>query len=469
MAEKCKVVLSDLHLGAGRIAEGNTLEDFDRDEAFCALLRDLALESERRHTPMELILAGDTFEFLQVPCLPRGEAFDPTADYDAERYEASSEAASLQKLMLIAEGHPAFFAGLGAFIQAEDPRRTITFIKGNHDVNLHWESLQAAIRGLLGEDDATTDRVQFEGRCVSREGLYVEHGNQYCEGVSRFPDFEQPHDPDAVGELYLPIGSRWVTRVFNKLERRRYWLDGVKPMAALIWYLFALDFGLAVYALRLMLREAPSLVSGRLTADWDLMAHLEALQDLEKDLDNADRLQEVGSRLSGRGPFYANVARAMALYDGLLGDTGAPVGDGTEPAALPHALQAQRAVQERLGRVAERKGIEEGAQVVIFGHTHRPVAETLANGVRCFNSGTWTWMRDFPADDLAAWRRLFRNPERFTNQRRLNYVRVDYRDTGVGDTQIADARLLTYMGDETREAGLFAKLGSWVRHLVGRS
>ena len=68
-----KIVLSDLHLGAGRRDAGNWLEDFDQDDHFAALLGRLAEEAEANKQGMELVLAGDTFEFLQVPAVPLEE------------------------------------------------------------------------------------------------------------------------------------------------------------------------------------------------------------------------------------------------------------------------------------------------------------------------------------------------------------------------------------------------------------
>ena len=75
-----KIVFSDLHLGAGLPDAGNWLEDFDQDDLFAALLGRLAAESEATQQGMELVLAGDTFEFLQVPAIP-------PEDYSSERSE----------------------------------------------------------------------------------------------------------------------------------------------------------------------------------------------------------------------------------------------------------------------------------------------------------------------------------------------------------------------------------------------
>ena len=133
MAGKFKIVVSDLHLGAGHEAEGNGLEDFGSDGDFAAFLRALATESRQSGTDVELLIAGDAFEMLQVP-----GRFDPAADYRPEQYHSSSEEASARKMALIVSGHPRFFRALRRFIQVGPPQRRVTFIKGNHDLNLCW-------------------------------------------------------------------------------------------------------------------------------------------------------------------------------------------------------------------------------------------------------------------------------------------------------------------------------------------
>ena len=51
-----RIIVSDLHLGAG-----DRLDDFNADREFAEFVRQHVMEE-----PTELILAGDTFEFLQV-------------------------------------------------------------------------------------------------------------------------------------------------------------------------------------------------------------------------------------------------------------------------------------------------------------------------------------------------------------------------------------------------------------------
>lgn len=470
MTLKCKIILSDLHLGAGRRTEGNRadenrLEDFDSDDDFYALLQALVTESERTQSEMELILAGDAFEFLQVPALRDVASFDPTAPYAVSDYAPSSEAASAAKMALIIAGHTRFFAGLRAFILAAPPYRRVTFIKGNHDVNLHWAEVQRLLRVALGANSGPrAARVTFEERRITREGIYVEHGHQYAERANRFPDFEEPHDLARPEQLHLPSGSAFVLSFFNNLERQHYWMDGVKPITALIWYTFALDFGLAVRALYALLRELPSLTWGNLPAEWGVSTYLETHEQLVAELealDDAKRIQALERDLSGLRDFYRRAAYALALYGAPASSAETPSAEGLRDyAVLPRALAEEKAQRAALAEVAAQKVAQEKVKVVVFGHTHEALQLPLEGGAVYLNCGTWTWVRDFSGEDFSAWKRLFKNPEQFTHARHLSYVRVDYDAQGQ-----PSAQLLTYQRAERQRKPLWPGL---LRGWLGR-
>jgi len=425
-----KIVMSDLHLGAGSYDGRNRLEDFDQDDHFAALLGRLAEESDATGQGMELVFAGDAFDLLQVPALPPDE-YMPDATHPTSVYLASSSEASRLKMALVIAGHPTWFSALSRFISDGQPVRRVTFIKGNHDVNLHWAGAQDAIRQAL---DATAGRraacVRFLERRLLRDGVYIEHGNQYLERVNCFPDFVEPHDPDNPEELYLPAGSRFVCRFFNRLERQHYWLDGVKPLTALIWYLFALDFRLAINALGALVREAPSLVLGSLPITWAVTNQVEALDDIQANLANPLEMGTLERQTDRRGGFYARVSDALALY-GVPRGLAQAAADPEDYTALPRACAEEAAQRSRLMDVARAKLHQEDVRVVIMGHTHEACHHDLGEDCAYLNCGSWTWLRDFAGEDYQAWRRLVRFPETYTSQRRLTYVRVDYGEDGL--------------------------------------
>ncbi len=265
MAGKFKIVISDLHLSAGHQVEGNPLEDFDSDEDFAAFMEEIVAESERDGTDVELIVNGDAFEMLQVPHV---DSFDPTFVYASEQYHSSSEEDSARKMDIIIAGHALFFEALKLFLQVGPPRRTVTFVKGNHDLNLHWPAVQSRIRQAMEAIGGWQSLVAFEERIISREGIYVEHGNQYAEALDRIEDMEEPHDHDKLGQLAIPLGSWFVMNVFNKVEREKYWIDGIKPITAMVFYALAYEPFFALRSLATLIRALPGVIrDGLLEAD----------------------------------------------------------------------------------------------------------------------------------------------------------------------------------------------------------
>jgi UDP-2,3-diacylglucosamine pyrophosphatase LpxH len=424
MPGKFKIVVSDLHLSAGHEAEGNLLEDFGSDQEFAALLDEVATESDRNGAEVELIINGDAFEMLQVP---HEETFDPVAVYPPERYLSSSEPDSIRKMNIIIGGHPTFFRALADFVQVGPPRRTVTFIKGNHDVNIHWAGVQDRIRQAMGAMGARRPLLTFEERRISREGIYVEHGNQYAEGVDRLDDMEEPHDHDKPGQLAIPLGSYFVMNVFNRVEREKYWIDGVKPITALVWYALAYDFPFAAKAIATLARALPNILGQAVFAvDED------EAQALASQLEDPAQVEELAARYEEdeafRAQFNAQVASVLSPTPGLPGAAAFSLTEMPDPIGMGD--QVRERVNSSLYAMAARRAAEEGVQLVTFGHTHDASVEPLPEGGAYINSGTWTWRADFSGQGKETWRDLFEHPERFTGDRRLSYVRIDYDEEG---------------------------------------
>jgi UDP-2,3-diacylglucosamine pyrophosphatase LpxH len=464
MAGKFKIVVSDLHLGAGFADAGNALEDFTSDKEFAGLLAELCAESAATGQAVELIVNGDAFEMLQTPNL---DAFDPTFPYPPQVYVSSSEPDSVRKMELILAGHPRVFEALREFLCQAPHRRSVTFIKGNHDVNLHWRGVQAVIRQALGAYGARAPLLRFAERKVSREGIYVEHGNQYAAVVDRVDDFEEPHDPRHPDQLKLPIGSYFVIHAFNQVEWSRYWIDGVKPITALIWYALAFDVAWAMQAIRILVTSLPDVLHDLLLAAPEppeetpptTASEIQALLD---DLEYPSVVEHYTTDTGFQAAFQARLAQVLGdlVFSTELTPLAAPSETvPRDPIARGRAIQQQ--VNSALFEAAALKAKQEGVDVVVFGHTHDPVTESLPEGGTYLNSGTWTWSGDLSRADRATWRELFDHPERFTNQRRLTYVRVDYdaanRPTG---------RMMTYEtreGLDTRPLPLWQRILAWLR------
>ncbi len=424
MPGKFKIVVSDLHLGAGLESEGNRLEDFGSDLVFATFLAELAAESDRHRADVELIINGDGFEMLQVPAL---DHFDPDAIYPPEQYHPSSEADSVRKMALIVEGHRPLFEALKAFIQVGPPRRSVTFVMGNHDLNLYWRGVRSTIRQALATSGERSSLLGFEKRCINREGIYVEHGNQYAEIVDRVQDMDNPVYPDRPAQLAMPLGSWFVMNVLNRFERERYWIDGVKPITALVWYALAFDFSFAVRAIAMLLGALPSVL-------WDGLLGLEEARAAELSRQAADegRVAQWSSRYETDEAFRAQFNRELAELFGVPLDPSLAAADAAAAADNPVAAgdQVRRQVNSSLFQAAARCAMETGAKLVTFGHTHEPGVEQLPTGGVYINSGTWTWRADFGQEGKETWRDLFAHPERFTQDRLLSYVRIDYDEAG---------------------------------------
>ncbi len=435
MPGKFKIIISDLHLGGG-FPQINPLEDFTHDDVLSALLEELAAESDRQGADLELIVNGDAFEMLQVPHV---DEYDPAQAYPSDLYHSSSEADSVRKMRLIVAGHRSLFDALGRFLRLGPPRRWVTFVKGNHDLNLYWPGVQNCLREALGATGRRSGLLVFEELCVSREGIYVEHGNQYAELIDRVDHMEKPLHPTRPGQLALPLGSWFVMDVLNPVERSRYWIDGVKPITALIWYALAFDFPFAAGALAMLLRALPGIVEE---------AFLDAVP-MEADLQAAGRGDSLSERLEdpaqveALAAHYQQDASFRAQFNGEVANVLAPPPEqAREPVAASLEVapdlgdpvvmgnQVYNRALSALSFSASRQAAEKEAAVVVFGHTHHAVQEPLLGGATYINTGTWTWRADFSGAGKSTWQDLFLHPERFTNDCQLTYARIDYDEAG---------------------------------------
>ena len=449
-----KIILSDLHLGAGFYDGANPLEDFRHDRPFYDFLMSLRDESETSGRPMDLIINGDFVEYLQVPAVPVSD-YDPRAAYPEDAYRSTTEADAVLRTDLVIAGHRPVFEGLAGFL-SERPRRTVTVIKGNHDLQLHWPGVQERIRQALGAVGPRASLLTFAARSVLLDGVYVEHGNQYGDPLNSLDDFENPVDPRHPDRLKTPVGSRFVIEFFNHVEYEKWWVDAVKPITALIAYGMVLEPAFALKALAVLLTALPGIVFRPFAARSEEPSPLEAVRTgdvdevarryvddpaFRRELDAAlgEALQSIGPYSiptpvggeTGRPSIRARAkstagflralrgfrARVRRLYRAVR-----PV--PSQPALLETGQRISRGFSDHLVGAAQRIIQEQGIPVVIFGHTHQARLDVLQGGIYA-NSGTWTWWRDFSQASREDWQRLLEHPESFTTPHYLTYVRVD--------------------------------------------
>ena len=118
--KKIKLVVSDLHLGKGRILQdggNNPLEEFYYTEKLSEFLQYYSSGAYQDYE-VELIINGDFLNFLQV-------------DFKGHFSTVFTESVCLEILQSIIEGHKKVFKAMSTF--ASRPGNMITYIVGNHD------------------------------------------------------------------------------------------------------------------------------------------------------------------------------------------------------------------------------------------------------------------------------------------------------------------------------------------------
>lgn len=183
------LVLSDVHLGSDLVqharpdAPARSSASSRRDHELVALLHHYR-ERPQDEKPWRLVIAGDFIDFagMSVSGLPDELATEPTEEERAHGLGSASDH-TLIKLRHVAAHHRDVFAELAQFVAAGN---SLVIVRGNHDVDLHWEAVQAEFRAILaGHAAGSGDRVEFADWFYYEEGLvYIEHGHQYDDYCS---------------------------------------------------------------------------------------------------------------------------------------------------------------------------------------------------------------------------------------------------------------------------------------------
>ena len=277
--KKIKIVVSDCHLSAGRFYLGrlNPHEDFTFDDDLCDLIRYYST-GEFADTEAELVLAGDFFDFLNIPI-------------DGEFEDAVTEPLAVQKVEACIAGHPKVMDAIRAF--ATLPDRTVTYLVGNHDAELQFGAVRERITKEWdpeGRPDSPCVRVVGDtDRLTYDEPVEIRHGNQLEAGNEL--DFENPFLRSIRGEqvLNIPWGSIYIIKVVNRLKFERPHVDKVRPIRVFFlfglildpWFTLRFGFLTAFYFFKTRIAQA---VRGHgFRKFWNIVrSESTAFQDLEK-------------------------------------------------------------------------------------------------------------------------------------------------------------------------------------------
>lgn len=212
------LVLSDVHLGSDLNDNG------PRNPRSSLIDEDLtALLAHYRRTPpradrWRLVIAGDFVDFVGMSIDAREGDELSTEPTPAERAFGLGGAEDHVRLKLrrAVERHPDVFAELAGFVS---DGHALTFIAGNHDLEMHWDSVKDDFRALLvtgGADAAeVAARVEFEPWFFHRPGVvYIEHGHQFdpfCATPHVFAPLS-PTDPRRVLQSLSDTLLRYIVR-----------------------------------------------------------------------------------------------------------------------------------------------------------------------------------------------------------------------------------------------------------------
>jgi UDP-2,3-diacylglucosamine pyrophosphatase LpxH len=162
-SETLIVFVSDSHIGGDPGCDG-----FESPAELEALFEELTA----REGPVELILAGDYFDFLQIGKVPEGE----------DRASLTMDRPEYRDL----------FAALGRFREAEGKR--VIYLPGNHDAESFWNpGVEKTLRERGLVDEFAYRYLASVEAGGERRVVYCEHGNQ-LDPANTVEDYHDPLD-----------------------------------------------------------------------------------------------------------------------------------------------------------------------------------------------------------------------------------------------------------------------------------
>ena len=213
---KIKLVISDLHLADSHsIFEGfGDLQQSALEDLLSAASTDGFADNA---DDVELIINGDCFEFLFMePHEKQGITYPATA---------------LAKLERVIDGHRPFFDALQRFISQRG--RHITFITGNHDVELAFTDVQERICEVICNEPGLKERVNFCHSYFYRPAydVHIEHGNQHDfwnRITGLWDDQGQPliFNPSKITQ---PLGTQYIHRAAYPFNVQYPYFDHFEP------------------------------------------------------------------------------------------------------------------------------------------------------------------------------------------------------------------------------------------------
>jgi UDP-2,3-diacylglucosamine pyrophosphatase LpxH len=178
------LALSDVHLGSDLVF--HAFPDAPRRPRWSAARdRDLAalFDWYRTHRigdrPWRLVIGGDFIDFSGMSVMADAhELVTAPTEEEIAHGLGGAEDHSLAKLRLVMTHHASVMQSLADFVAAGNQ---LVIVRGNHDVDWHWDGVQAEFKTKLASLAAVPEgAIEFAPWFYYEEGLlYLEHGHQY--------------------------------------------------------------------------------------------------------------------------------------------------------------------------------------------------------------------------------------------------------------------------------------------------
>lgn len=386
------IILSDLHLGPN-----GPLAIFRDDKALSTFITDLAREGE---PPTELVLAGDVFDFLQSPDY---DGFD--ANRAEERFDAILRGTRTAPVL----------AALKTFAARGDEE--ITLLAGNHDP----EMLLPGVRAMFEKAIGCTGRVRYGddqplwpgedsrwpiwGRALGDEHgcVWVVHGDRWdpCNAIHRGELRRLVAEGRPVD---LPVGSKLVYRVLNKLQPESRWIPYLKPDPVVLPLLLYLDPRVTLPFIEEHWGVAEG-VLGQYVRGWLKLGALFGEEDQGQSPKPDDVAAFLTAMIAGAireerpepaerdlllAAIQAHLQHGQIPAEGMLAAHG-----GVGRALLRATLSAARYAEQRRDKNgpdgildAAERWLPRNVVALIAGHTHGPRTQHAPRPAY-FNTGTW--------------------------------------------------------------------------------
>lgn len=213
--KKVKVIISDLHLGKGRILSNgglNSLEEFYFGEKLVEFIHYYSTGIYRDYE-VELVINGDFLNFLQV-------------DYRGHFLTVITEGVALEVLKSIVAGHEKVFRAFGEF--AQRPGKTITYVVGNHDQAMLWPACRNYLNQVIGLP------IRYKNIVYFFDGVHIEHGHMH-EAANRMDPKKFFLKKDlAEPILNLPFGSHFFVDHVLKIKQKYPYIDKIRPFSKMV-------------------------------------------------------------------------------------------------------------------------------------------------------------------------------------------------------------------------------------------